>query len=251
MITRVGEGRTDELINTPHLDKTWHLFLPYITPEKQIAEDAKFYRLFLLALAYGMISLNKDGKYQIARIKKTATGSYEKNEPILYNGAAVGKVNVLELLSALKLDGSFMIEAANLEKIFAGECENLDNYEGTEFLRGKVVKEVKAKNADGESAKTTVGGLASKLDNNAVTVIVRYHNSPKHNDDVTAMLIQSLENLCKELVKSKYETSEEKKVEFVAFELCKRIYLASAMKDKDIELINHWKAAWSKNKAEN
>ena len=193
MITRVGEGRTDELINTPHLDKTWHLFLPYITPEKQIAEDAKFYRLFLLALAYGMISLNKDGKYQIARIKKTATGSYEKNEPILYNGAAVGKVNVLELLAALKLDGSFMIEAANLEKKFAEECENLDNYEGTEFLRGKVVKEVKAKNADGESAKTTVGGLASKLDNNAVTVIVRYHNSPKHNDDVTAMLIQSLE----------------------------------------------------------
>ena len=41
-------GGPEDLIHTPHLDKTWHLFLPYITPAKQVAEDAKFYRMFWL-----------------------------------------------------------------------------------------------------------------------------------------------------------------------------------------------------------
>ncbi len=246
MIAGVGAGHPEELIHTPHLDKTWHLFLPYITPEKQQTEDSKFYRLFWLALAYGMISLDSTGKYRIARTKKTATGRYQKNEPVLYNGEAVGKVNVVELLAALKLDGAFMIDAAQLEKKFAEECSKLDNYEGTEFLRGRVIKETKSKTA-GETTKATAGGLASAQDNNAVTIIVRYHNSPRHEDDVTAMLIQSLEKLCCDLVANKYEYSEQAKIRLKGYELCKRIYTASTLRDKDIELINHWKDAWTGN----
>lgn len=245
MISGVGDGHPEALVHTPHLDKTWHLFLPYITPEKQTIEDSKFYRLFWLSLAYGKIALGSDGKYQIARVKKTATGKYEKFEPIMYNGEPVGKVNVLGLLAALKIDGSFMIDAAHLEKKFAEECEKLDNYEGTEFLRGRAIKEVNDM-ADSETIKTTVGGLASKQDINAVTIIVRYHNLPRHDDDVTAMLIQSLEKLCCDLVANKYEQSERAKIQYKGYELCKRIYSASAMKDKDIELINHWKDAWSR-----
>ena len=246
MIAGVGAGHPEELVHTPHLDKTWHLFLPYVTPEKQLLEDGKFYRLFWLSLAYGMISLNSNGKYQISRTKKTATGQYQKNEPILYNGEVVGKADVLALLAALKIDGSFMIEAASLEKKFVEECEKLDNYEGTEFLRGRVIMETKSK-AEGESAKTTVGGLASKQDNNAVTILVRYHNTPRHDEDVTAMLIQSLEKLCCDLVENKYERGELAKIQNKGYELCKRIYNASGMKDKDIELLNHWKEAWARN----
>lgn len=246
MISAVAEGNTDELIHTPHLDKTWHLFLPYVTPEKQLLEDGRFFRLFWLAIAYGMISLGSNGKYQIARTRKTVMGQYQKNEPVLYKGQPVGKVNVFELLAALKLDGSFMIDAAHLESKFAEECEKLDNYEGTEFLRGKVIRETKGK-VDGETTRTTVGGLASKQDNNAVTIIVRYFNSPRHDDDITAMLIHSLENLCCDLVANKYERSEQSKIQYKGYELCKRIYSASVMRDKDIELINHWKDAWSKN----
>jgi len=250
MISGVGAGHTDELIHTPHLDKTWHLFLPYITPEKQDLEDSRFYRLFWLALAYGMISLDSNGKYQIARIKKTATGQYQKNELLMHDGEPIGKVDVLELLATLKFDGSFMIDAAHLEKKFNEECDKIDNYEGTEFLRGKVLKDVGSK-SDTETAKMTVGGLASNRDNNAVTVIVRYHNSPRHNDDVTAMLIQSLEQLCCDLVADKYGRSEQAKIKHKGYELCKRIYTASAMKDKDIELIDHWKDAWSRKSIDN
>ena len=244
MISGVGAGRPEELIHTPHLDKTWHLFLPYVTAEKQAMEDAKFYRMLWLAFAYGMISLSNNGKYQIERTKKTATGEYKKVEPILYKGEQIGKSDVVELLAALKFDGSFMIDAAKLEKKFADECDRLDTYEKTEFLRGKKSKDTKSKK-DGEETKINVGGLASKLDNNAVTIIVRYYNSPRHDDDVVAMMIQSLEKLCCELVANNYERSEESKIMNKGYELCKRIYTASAMRDKDIELINHWKDAWA------
>lgn len=249
MVAGVGAGHDDELVHTPHLDKTWHLFLPYITPEMQMKEDCKFYRLFWLALAYGMISLDKNGKYQIARKKKTSTGEYTKHEPVLCNGEPIGKVYVQRLITALKLDGSFVIDAEQLERRFLDECEKLIDYEGTEFLRGKVIKETKSK-AEGESVKTTVGGLGSAQDNNAVTMIVRYHNSSRHDDNVTAMLIQTLEKLCCELVSYKYEPSEVEKIQHKGYELCKRIYTSSALSDKDIELISHWKEAWSKKSSE-
>lgn len=230
MIAGVSNGHPEELIFTPHLDKTWHLFLPYITPEKQVREDSKFFRLFWLAAAYGMLSVDKHGKYQIQRIKSTAIGQYRQDEPVLHNGQPIGKVDVLKLLTALKLDGSFAIDAAPLEERFRAECENLDSYEGTWFLRGDVKNQID-------------GGLASKLDTNAVTMIVRYQNDTKQNTDTTAMLIQALEQLCFELAAANYDGADETKIRIKSYELCMRIYDASAMKDKDINLIKHWKTA--------
>jgi hypothetical protein len=244
MVAGVSAGHPEELIHTPHLDKTWHLFLPYITPEKQVEDDNNFYRMFWLAMAYGMISVNKNGKYQIMRTKKTAAGAYQKAEVIEYMGEAVGKTDVKSLLAALKLDGAFLADVAPLAKKFKEECDKVDTYEGTEFLRGKLSHD------GGKEGKTYTGGLATKQDTNAVTIFIRYNNAPKHDDDVTAMLIQTLENLCCELVANKYEQNEQNKIRFKAFELCKRIYTASTMSNKDIGLIEHWHVAWARKTAE-
>lgn len=243
MIAGMAEGRTEELIHTPHLDKTWHLFLPYITPEKQREEDEKFYRLFWLAVAYGMISLSAHGKYQILRTKKMAAGEFHKNEPILYNGETIGMVDVLKLMAALQVDGAFMVDAAKLEKRFKEECEKLDNYEGTDLLRGHAVK-------DDKGNKATVGGLASKGDMNAITLIVRYYKAPRHSDEVAAMMIRSLEKLMRELVTGMYGEGEQNKILYKGYELCNRVYDASALKDKGIELLSHWKEARSRSSFE-
>ncbi len=245
MVRGVAAGQPEELVHTPHLDKTWHLFLPYITPEKRIQEDSRFYRLFWLAMAYGMITLTNNGKYQISRTKKTATGQYQQDELILSDGEPIGKVDVVALLNALKFDGTFVMEAAHLEAKFLQECAELDSYEGTQLLRGYTTTQ-KGKS----SAKITVGGLASTSDTNALTMIVRYHHAPRHDNDVTAMMIQSLEALLCRLVSGKYDASAEKKVQFKGYELCERVYEASALKDKDIDLIRPWKDAWAKKSAE-
>ncbi len=239
MINGVGAGHPEELIHTPHIDKTWHLFLPYITPEKQNQEDSLFYRMFWIAMAYGMITIGANGRFQIARIKKNATGSYEKNEDVIYNNAPVGKNEILKLLSFLKLDGEFLIDAKRYEEKFKADCERSESFAESAFLRGKTLM-----GADEEST-TVIGGLANKEDFNAVTVIAKYHNTPRHSDDTTAMLIQSLEKLCCELVKNNFGSDEDDKVKAKCYELCKVMYVNSSEKGKDIELINHWKYAWS------
>lgn len=243
MIQGVAEGNESELIHTPHLDKTWHLFLPYITPEKQQLETEKFYKLFWLAVAYGMITVDNSGKFRIVRYKKDDAGyEYQQTENIVFNGTSVGKVDVLELISALKLDGAFLADAQRFEKKFKEECDSIETYEGTKFLRGETIKTTEG----AESTKATLGGLASKSDTNAVTLIIRYNNSKKHDAAVTASLIRTLESLCFELVKNKYEESEEAKVDLKKYEICKRIFKESEMRNKDIELLSHWKNAWAK-----
>ena len=229
MIRAVASGDTDELIHTPHLDKTWHLSLPYVTTAKQEEEDNKFYRLLWLSLAYGNLYLDKDGKYQIKRYKNVLGKVVTESEPVLYQGKSVGKVDVMTLLAALKLDGSFMLDAVRLEDKFAEDCEK-QSYEGTAFLRGEVKNQ------------SQVGGLASKLETNAVTMIVRYNNCPGHSTMTTYALTLSLQAICAQLIAGHYERNETEKVEQKAVELCKRIYNASTLKDKAIEAFEAWDA---------
>ena len=187
-----------------------------------------------------MISLNSEGEYLIERKKTTSTGSYGKHVPLCYKGNPIKKTNVRDLIIALRLDGSFMLDAARYEKNFISECEGCegtDAFGRTEFIRGKMSR---GKKAGSDAEKTTEGGIGSKRDINAVTMIVRYFKSPKHSDDITVMMIQSLEALCRELAASKFESDDQKGINSKCFELCKRIYDASALRGKDIELLKHW-----------
>ena len=59
MTLKVMQGQDDALIDTPHIDKTWHYTMPYVTAERQMKEEKKFYKSFWMALAYNHISLNK------------------------------------------------------------------------------------------------------------------------------------------------------------------------------------------------
>ncbi len=229
MMSREQENGNDTaLIHTPHLDKTWHLFLPYITADKQKEADEKFYRAFILSVAYGFIRLDPSGKYyQIKKLQKNATKPYDMFETVIgQRGEPVGKVEILELISALRTDPTFMIDVSHrVEKIFRDEYEGYDTYEGTEFLRGN----------KGE------GGLANKGELNIVTMIVRYRKSRNADSDTEYMLADTVYELCKELVKHNYDAEEVKKVENTALELCNRIYKASAMKEKSgLESLKLW-----------
>lgn len=237
MITAEGNGHPETLIHTPHLDKTWHLFLPYVTPGMQAEESLKFYRLFWLAVAYGMVRLDAKGKYyEIERTRKTDLGSFPEYEAVMFKDEPVGKVDVVKLITALQADGAFATDAAKLEAKFETECEELENYVTTQFLCGVNGK----------------GGLAAKGDLNAVTMIVRYNSdtSRRRETAVVHYLVKALENLMQGLTAGMYAKNETKKIEFKAYELCKRVYDASALKEKDLEVFSTWKEAWAKRSAE-
>lgn len=245
MIRAAGTGDTTALVNTPHMDKTWHEVLPYITPEKQEIETRGFLRSFWLAVAYGMVYIDDD-VYQIKRTKQTVMGSYTVAEPVRHDGDPIGKTDVPKLIEALRQDPIFMQDAAALEEKFAAEREQVASYEGTEFFRGRVGAVTRSAADDGsaetaeEGGTTYKGGIATTKDTNGVTLIVRHHNSPRHDPEETILLVQSLEALLGDLVSSKYPHDEEGKVKAKARELGRRVYDASAMKNKNIEFLLGW-----------
>lgn len=262
MVRETAAGHEDILLQTPHLDKTWHLFLPYVSAEKQLEEESRFNRLFWLALAYGMITINKRGKFQILRKKKTKTGeSYEKNELLRLHGETIDRLDIDKLLAALKIDAFFLYDAAELEDRYTEECAKT-TYERTIFLSGfRLMEYVEGEEGEEGAEETvgteeaasgtvTVGGLATAQDINAVTMLVRYSTSPDYNDDTAMALVRTLETLLFGLAKNKYEKNETAKIRRAGFELCGRIYKASAMKSKNIDLFDDWRREWSKPKIE-
>lgn len=243
-----ADGHDEILVQTPHIDKTWHLILPYVSAEKQLEEENRFYRAFWLALAYGMITLNKRGKFQILRKKMTRTGDvYNKNELLRYDGETIDCIEVDKLLAVLKVDGFFLYDAEELEKRYEEECAKT-TYEKTVFLSGFKLRDFRDGD-DGEEDEptgTTVGGLAAAHDINAVTMLVRYCNISGCSNEVAATLVLTLENLLFGLAKNMYRKNEKAKIRKAGYELCYRIYKASKLKNKDIEMFDTWKQEWSK-----
>ena len=223
------------LLDTPHLDKTWHAFLPYISGEKQKEEDAKFLRLFWLAVAYGMITikrnleLNNREYFYIARTVENAIRSYSEPQLARFHGEPIVATNVYALVESLRTDAAFQNDAAALEEKFSSERQALVNYEDTKLLRGE---------ADG------VGGLASTSEMNAVTMIVRYANATQSTAAAVNELTGSMENLLKDLISAKYAEGRTKSVDSVMFELCRRIHQAAPMKKDDLPCFAEWLRAW-------
>lgn len=235
----------EELASTPHLDKTWHLYLPYISKEKRDEAEKAFYRSFWLAVAYGIVTLDKNENYQIKRTKMVSGVTYDDYEVITYQGRVVGKTNVVELLKALREDGTFMMQTRGLETKFKKECTQYRShttYENTELMSGVTVDTY----VEGDKKKKVkVGGLASKGDMNALTLIVRYCNDNLCNMTVAALLVRALEEIFTDLVKGNYRPAETKKIAEAMYARCKSVYDACSMKSDDIQFVKEWKKAWS------
>lgn len=254
MVIGEANGQKHVLVQTPHLDKTWHYFLPYVSAAKQREEEFRFYRYFWFALAYGMITVTGRGKFQILRKKKNSIGiAYEENELLTYMDDPIDRLDVDKLLGALRRDPFFLEDAEKLEEIYIRECGQT-TYENTVFMNGMKVRDSGDDADDVETAETAEtkkrvvieGGLETKSDVNAVTVIVRYDNTREHDNDITAALIYALEELLRGLAENKYEKNETDKVRRAGYELCHRIYKASALKNKDVDLFRGWKHEWSR-----
>ncbi|MBQ8145372.1 MAG: hypothetical protein IJ039_01180 [Clostridia bacterium] len=223
MNEKVAGGDEGALVMTPHLDKTWHKILPYISKMKGKNAETQFFRNFWFAVAYGMITVNKEDHYQIERTKKNAMGTYKEDETLKYRNAPIARPEIGRLIEALRLDDSFARDVEECVDKFKKECHDNVNCKDTLFLNGIVIKDEK-----GDDVKHVIGGLGSASDTNALTLIVRYLNASESCYDIAEKLVSSLESLCFELAKGEPQ------------ELYKIIYNACELPAKDIDLIAHW-----------
>lgn len=273
----VSAGDLSALVNTPHLDKTWHLHLPFVTPEMDGKAELKFFKLFWLAVAYGMISIDNKGNYQIKRYTDLKAGKSSKTETLKIGNKPIAKADVLSLVNSLLVDTKFAADAEKeLIPKYMRDCAAL-NYVTTELFGGRKVKKVEDKKFDVEAfaditgeteeeitekieskiavkpdqkpaaakAKgTTVGGLAVSGDLNAVTLIVRYARSVQSDPETAANLVLSLERVLRGLVTDRYNADRAEDVDSVVYGLCKKIYQTSALKNKELDQFSKWKEAW-------
>lgn len=221
--SKVMEGKDEALIETPHIDKTWHYVLPYVTAEKQREAEKEFYKSFWMALAYSYVTLNTDGHFQTTvRKRKETGGEYTDTELLFYQNRTIDLRRIGNLIKALHLDPKFVFDtrrtlANYLEmdrRLDRAQYDNLALISGTERVWFN----------EGEITKYNEGGLASKGFSNAVTIITKYSQQPDSEAGVIATLIDSLYDLIRDVLSDDFADYETEELDMECTRLCVRIY---------------------------
>ncbi len=244
VITRMNigvmQGSDAALVDTPHLDKTWHYILPYVTPERQMKEEQRFYKCFWMAIAYNHINLNSKGQFCLNVRKQGRDGDeYEDSELILYKGKPVDIKHFGNLIKALRIDPKFILET---QRILNNYLEmdimlDRDEYENLAIISG--MKRVRY--VDGVKTVCKEGGLASEGFTNAVSLIARYDTQPDKSNEVIAMLVKALEVLIRDIISDDFSGYEKEELEQECMKMCLKIYMASPDSHKeDIRFFRHW-----------
>ncbi len=217
-----GSGVNEHaLVQTPHLDKTWHKILPYVTVDKQKQVDSEFYRAFLLAIAYGKITLNAKGAFQIERKTVSSRGVVTKTSVVLRNkGKMISATDIAKLMETLRNDGAFAVDVTKeVLDIFEYEKMDMDTYVGTKAYKGITT---------------------SNEDLNAVTIICRYDAMRGSKTGVKTGLISALEEIIGELVDSYNMDREPEQIAEAKLSLLKRVYDSSARVDGKAVAFKSW-----------
>lgn len=199
-------------IDTPHIDKTWHEVLPYVSSAMQEKYNQSFYKTLWLAMAYGRIEVDRDGKYQISEKTRDSYGNdlYDF-KPLLENERSISAAEVQRLIAALRSYPDFeMGIARDVQAKFENDVEGMTTYVGTDLIQGLLVK----------------GDL------NPITVIVRYASSKDASGTVKADLLGGLRAVLVELA-SHYDLNRSKEMIYVAsVRLLHRLYEKSGLVTK-------------------
>ncbi len=215
-MVKEADGRKGEraLVSTPHLDKTWHTILPFVTEDMQRKVDLDFFHDFWLALAYGMVTA-EDKKIVIERETDGGYGSTVKETvPVMMKKKHLTTTDVGKILEVLREDKVFAAsELARAEELFAAELEDLDTYVGTKLMKGLTKK---------------------SHDMHPIDLILRYAESAGNDKEITGALIGALHLIAEEMVKAYGVKRSEESTEKAVYEILRKIYdSANRTKGKD------------------
>lgn len=211
--------RSKSEIDTPHIDKTWHEFLPYVSSTKQNSSQQVFFKAFWKAIAYGRICLDRSGNYQIALPKRDSYGKINyKKETLFEDGREISAAEVDRLIIALMNTPVFELEMAEkLEEAYEEDIKGMTTYIGTKVISGLV----------------TEGNL------NPVTMITRYSKAKGSIVSVRDDLVGALGVILNDVASHYNLNREERQIEDAKIKLCYRIYEKCNMTSKTL-LLEYW-----------
>jgi|GEM_PF-469049 len=203
-------------IVTPHLDKHWHEFLPYISATREAEAQRRFGLAFWRALAYGRVSVDRKGKYQISKAKTDAYGGVSYvNEPLLCEGKPIEKTDIHRLITVLRSHPDFNAQiTAELEAQYEKDVSGMTNYVDTKMYNA----------------------LLSSEDGNPFTVLTRYQQSRHYAVDVKSELLSALEFIMADLVDHLDVNRGEQAAATAKWKLIYRLYEACTMTKKALSI---------------
>lgn len=223
IIANVMDEKEESIIGTPHIDKTWHYVLPYVTQEKQKEIENEFYKSFWMALAYSYVTLNSDGQFQTSvRRKKSIGGDYMDTELLFFNGRTIDFRRIGNLIKALRLDPKFVYDTRRTLADYLEMDRRLDRdqYDRLALIGGTE----RIWFNEGQKKKYHEGGLASKGFSNAVTIITKYSQQPDSISAIVANLIDSLYDLIRDVLRDDFADDEDEELDRECTRLCVKIY---------------------------
>ncbi len=219
---QTGSHGDQALVQTPHLDKRWHNILPYITSGMERKDHLSFYRGLWLAVAYRVLTINKEGNFCVNKTVDTGFNStFTKAEPVMFNEKPIASRDVVKLVEALKLDGSFAsTEIPALEERFQNELEDISTYEGTDVLKG---------------LKT------AKADLNPIDIVVRYNRNKASEIKVLGALVAAMEAIAFDMASNYHDNSRsEKSIVVAQYKILRKIYDAASLTKEKGEVFAGW-----------
>lgn len=202
-------------VATPHLDKTWHKTLPYISQEMQDCAEQQFFHGLLLAVAYGALAVQRGDNVGLRITVRGAGGAaiYQQSE-IVYNGHGLRYTQVADLIAALRDNSDFLQKVLpDVEERYRRELETLSTYEATAVLRGLAAK----------------GNLLNPVD-----MTIRSGSMENRLG-----LIGAMEKIAGEMAERYDAGRTNESRESAAMRLCKRIYDAHTL--ENTEAFQVWK----------
>lgn len=124
-------------IETPHLDKHWHEFLPYISPEREQEAKKAFGKTFWRAIAYQRIILDHD-KYQLGLREMNSYGKpVTKYVPLLDElGNPIESSDICRLVKALRVNAAFNAQVTEeLEAEYLEDIRGNNTFKGSKLFR--------------------------------------------------------------------------------------------------------------------
>ncbi len=212
-------------VDTPHIDKTWHIHLPYISAAMQTKYTQDFYKTLWYAIAYGRLGVDAAGKYQISKKGHDAYGNETYSlEHLLENGKPISAADVKGLIAALRNYPDFeMSIAREMAEKFAADVADMTTYVGTGIIQGLLVE----------------GDL------NPISIIVKYAAAKDSDATVKDNMLGALRIITHELAVHYPKNRNEDMVKDASIRLLYRLYEKSGMATKKQhlkELVNEFKA---------
>lgn len=200
---------------TPHLDKHWHEFLPYISDSFEETAQGDFGKTFWRAIGYRRITLDNHGNYQLALTETTSAGKLvDKIVPLVDGlGNSIESTDICRLVEALRSHAAFNAQVTKeLEELYVEDIRGNTQFKNCKLFRN----------------------LLENEEINPITLMGKFQRSRRYDPSVKVDLLSHLEVMVEDMADNlDVNRTAKDSVKTATFKQLYKLYDASKAANKE------------------